>query len=134
MSIFQVLCAMLEFEIIEGSDLKMQIITTLQSTTAGKRMYAQLCERQIALRELVSMVISFYTFYNILHNKLHVLTEYHQVIIMPEQTDLIIFAEVYFLVSFPQYLFSLFIVCVKCIYHTISTRNDPLLHLNANVM
>ncbi len=45
---------MLEFEIIEGSDLKMQIITTLQSTTAGKRMYAQLCERQIALRELVS--------------------------------------------------------------------------------
>ncbi len=47
---------MLEFEIIEGSDLKMQIITTLQSTTAGKRMYAQLCERQIALRELVSIL------------------------------------------------------------------------------
>ena len=48
------LCALLEFEIIESSDLKMQIITTLQSTTVGKRMYAQLCERQIALRELVS--------------------------------------------------------------------------------
>ena len=50
----QVLCALLEFEIIESSDSKMQIITTLQSTTVGKRMYAQLCERQIALRELVS--------------------------------------------------------------------------------
>ena len=49
----QVLCALLEFEIIESSDVKMQIITTLQSTTVGKRMYAQLCERQIALRELV---------------------------------------------------------------------------------
>ena len=49
----QVLCAMLEFEIIESSDMKMQIITTLQSTPAGKRMYAQLCERQIQLRELV---------------------------------------------------------------------------------
>ena len=51
--LIQVLCAMLEFEIIESADLKMQIITTLQSTTAGKRMYADLCERQIQLRELV---------------------------------------------------------------------------------
>ena len=52
--IFQALCAILEFEIIESSDLKMQIITTLQSTTQGKHMYAQLCDRQIQLRELVS--------------------------------------------------------------------------------
>ncbi len=44
---------MLEYEIIESSDLKMQIITTLQSTSQGKRMYAELCERQIQLRELV---------------------------------------------------------------------------------
>ena len=45
---------MLEFEIIESGDMKMQIITTLQSSPLGKRMYAQLCERQIQLRELVS--------------------------------------------------------------------------------
>jgi hypothetical protein len=49
----QVLCAVLEFEIIESADLKMQMITTLQSTERGKRMYAALCERQIQLRELV---------------------------------------------------------------------------------
>ena len=52
----QVLCAMLEFEVIESSDLKMQVITTLQSTSMGKKMYADLCERQIALRELVSQL------------------------------------------------------------------------------
>ena len=44
---------MLEFDIIESSDTKMQIITTLQSTADGKQMYAELCEQQIALRELV---------------------------------------------------------------------------------
>ena len=49
----QVLCAVLEFDILESSDLKMQIITTLQSTSVGKKMYATLCERQIQLRELV---------------------------------------------------------------------------------
>lgn len=48
---------MLEFEIIDSSDLKMQIITTLQSTPAGKRMYADLCDRQIQLRELVHIVL-----------------------------------------------------------------------------
>ena len=50
----QVLSAMLEFEIVENSDMKMQMITTLQSTPVGKRKYAELCERQIQLRELVS--------------------------------------------------------------------------------
>ncbi len=48
---------MLEFEILESSDMKMQIITTLQSTSVGKAMYAQLCERQIALRELVCKLL-----------------------------------------------------------------------------
>ncbi|KAI0213063.1 C-Maf-inducing protein [Lamellibrachia satsuma] len=47
-----VLCAMLEYDILESSDLKLQIITTLQSTSVGKRMYADLCDRQIQLREL----------------------------------------------------------------------------------
>jgi hypothetical protein len=49
----EVLCGMLEYDIIESSDLKMQIITTLQSTSHGKKAYAQLCDHQIALRELV---------------------------------------------------------------------------------
>ncbi|XP_052230363.1 C-Maf-inducing protein-like isoform X1 [Dreissena polymorpha] len=48
----EVLCAMLECDVVENNDLKMQMVTTLQSTTSGKRMYAELCERQIALREL----------------------------------------------------------------------------------
>lgn len=45
---------MLELEVVDNEDLKLQMVTTLQSTCKGKRMYAQLCERQIALRELVS--------------------------------------------------------------------------------
>jgi hypothetical protein len=44
---------MLECDVVENNDLKMQMVTTLQSTMSGKRMYADLCERQIALRELV---------------------------------------------------------------------------------
>ncbi|XP_060566367.1 C-Maf-inducing protein-like [Ruditapes philippinarum] len=48
----EVLCAMLECDVVENNDLKMQMVTTLQSTMSGKRMYADLCERQIALREL----------------------------------------------------------------------------------
>ena len=51
----QVLCAMLEYDVTDSSDLKMQIITTLQSTSRGKGMYAALCEQQIALKELVSL-------------------------------------------------------------------------------
>ena len=50
----QVLCAMLEYDILDSSDMKLQIITTLQSTSVGKRMYADLCDRQVQLRELVS--------------------------------------------------------------------------------
>jgi hypothetical protein len=45
---------MLELEVVENEDLKLQMVTTLQSTCKGKRMYTELCERQIALRELVS--------------------------------------------------------------------------------
>ncbi|KAL3859122.1 hypothetical protein ACJMK2_009354 [Sinanodonta woodiana] len=48
----EVLCAMLELDIVDNNDLKMQMVTTLQSTSTGKKMYANLCERQIALREL----------------------------------------------------------------------------------
>ena len=59
----QVLCAMLEYDILESSDLKLQIITTLQSTTVGKRMYADLCDRQIQLRELVRGMTARYAPY-----------------------------------------------------------------------
>ncbi|CAG5134304.1 unnamed protein product [Candidula unifasciata] len=52
MAAMEVLCAMLELEAVEGHDMKMQMITTLQSTCEGKRMYAQLCERQIAIKEI----------------------------------------------------------------------------------
>lgn len=54
MMLLQALCAVLEYEICENNDVKMQIITTLQTTSHGKRMYVDLCERQIQLRELVS--------------------------------------------------------------------------------
>ena len=50
---------MLEMDVVENNDMKMQIVTTLQSTSTGKRLYAQLCDRQIALRELVSWVPEF---------------------------------------------------------------------------
>lgn len=48
----EALCHMLEFEVVEGEDLKLQMITALQSTQRGKRQYTALCDRQIALREL----------------------------------------------------------------------------------
>lgn len=52
---------MLEMEVIENQDLKMQMITTMQSTCEGKRMYADLCNRQIALRELVCPLLLWWT-------------------------------------------------------------------------
>ena len=48
---------MLELDVVENNDLKMQMVTTLQSTSPGKRMYTELCERQIALRELVGTLL-----------------------------------------------------------------------------
>jgi len=57
MVLLQALCAALEYEICDNNDVKMQIITTLQITSRGKRMYADLCERQIQLRELVSLSV-----------------------------------------------------------------------------
>lgn len=47
-----VLCLMLEWKLIDGSDQGLQVVTTLQSTTSGKRRYQALCERQLHLREL----------------------------------------------------------------------------------
>ncbi|KAK7082076.1 hypothetical protein SK128_001619 [Halocaridina rubra] len=43
---------MLEWNLIEGSDQSLQVVTTLQSTTSGKRRYQALCDRQLHLREL----------------------------------------------------------------------------------
>ncbi|CAF3989679.1 unnamed protein product [Rotaria magnacalcarata] len=46
------LCAMLDLDAVENRDNKLQLISTLQSTSIGLKMYAKVCERQIALREL----------------------------------------------------------------------------------
>lgn len=51
---FQILCLMLEYNIIENNDTQLQIISTLESTDVGKKMYEQLCDRQRELKELVS--------------------------------------------------------------------------------
>lgn len=50
----QILCLMLEYNIIENKDTQLQIISTLESTQVGLRMYEQLCDRQRELKELVS--------------------------------------------------------------------------------
>lgn len=50
----QILCLMLEYNIIDNKDTQLQIISTLESTQVGLRMYEQLCDRQRELKELVS--------------------------------------------------------------------------------
>ena len=45
---------MLEYNIIDNKDTQLQIISTLESTLVGLRMYEQLCDRQRELKELVS--------------------------------------------------------------------------------
>eukprot|EP00069_Balaena_mysticetus_P018198 bmy_11102T0 len=48
----EILCLMLEYNIIDNNDTQLQIISTLESTGVGKRMYEQLCDRQRELKEL----------------------------------------------------------------------------------
>ncbi|KAI1890051.1 hypothetical protein AGOR_G00169240 [Albula goreensis] len=48
----EILCLMLEYNIIENKDTQLQIISTLESTQVGRSMYEQLCDRQRELREL----------------------------------------------------------------------------------
>ncbi|MBN3315160.1 CMIP protein, partial [Atractosteus spatula] len=48
----EILCLMLEYNIIENNDTQLQIISTLESTEVGKKMYEQLCDRQRELKEL----------------------------------------------------------------------------------
>ncbi|XP_030060371.1 C-Maf-inducing protein isoform X1 [Microcaecilia unicolor] len=48
----EILCLMLEYNIIENNDTQLQIISTLESTDVGRRMYEQLCDRQRELKEL----------------------------------------------------------------------------------
>lgn len=50
----QALCAMLEMDVVDSRDLKLQLITTLQSTASGKKHYTLLCEKQMHLKQLVS--------------------------------------------------------------------------------
>ncbi|UJR36212.1 hypothetical protein I4U23_028944 [Adineta vaga] len=51
-SSLETLCAMLDLDAVENRDNKLQLISTLQSTPTGLKMYAKVCERLIALREL----------------------------------------------------------------------------------
>ncbi|PSN46032.1 hypothetical protein C0J52_15799 [Blattella germanica] len=48
----EALCLMLEWELIEQEDQKMQLVSTLQSTSSGREHYAALCQKQMHLREL----------------------------------------------------------------------------------
>ncbi|XP_055790326.1 C-Maf-inducing protein-like [Salvelinus fontinalis] len=48
----EILCLMLEYNIIENKDTQLQIISTLESTPVGLQMYEQLCDRQRELKEL----------------------------------------------------------------------------------
>lgn len=43
---------MLDLDGFENREQKLQIISTLQSTSTGLKMYAKVCQRQMALREL----------------------------------------------------------------------------------
>lgn len=52
-SVLQILCLMLEYNIIENKDTQLQIISTLESTQVGWSLYEQLCDRQRELWELV---------------------------------------------------------------------------------
>uniref|UniRef100_A0A665VA92 C-Maf-inducing protein n=1 Tax=Echeneis naucrates TaxID=173247 RepID=A0A665VA92_ECHNA len=48
----EILCLMLEYNIIDNKDTQLQIISTLESTQVGLRMYEQLCDRQRELKAL----------------------------------------------------------------------------------
>lgn len=43
----------------ERNSLPLQIATTLQSTESGRRLYFELCDRQLHLKELVNSSIKF---------------------------------------------------------------------------
>ncbi|XP_072573929.1 C-Maf-inducing protein-like [Paramormyrops kingsleyae] len=48
----EILCLMLEYDIIENGDTRRQVVSTVQSTQPGLHTYSKLCERQRELREL----------------------------------------------------------------------------------
>lgn len=48
------LCLMLEWNLLPVEEQQLQVVTTLQSTDRGKEKYNELCKRQDHLRELVS--------------------------------------------------------------------------------
>uniref|UniRef100_A0A8C4YYY9 C-Maf inducing protein n=1 Tax=Gadus morhua TaxID=8049 RepID=A0A8C4YYY9_GADMO len=54
----EILCLMLEYNIMENKDTQLQIISTLESTQTGLRMYEQLCDRQRELKELPTWLLT----------------------------------------------------------------------------
>jgi len=49
------LCLLLEWQLIQSDDQRVQIATTLESTPTGRASYVALCSRQLHLKELVSL-------------------------------------------------------------------------------
>lgn len=52
----EALCLLLEWQIVQSDDQRVQIATTLQSTPTGRANYLALCGRQLHLQELVSLI------------------------------------------------------------------------------
>lgn len=48
---------MLEYGVVTNSDMKQKLVTVLQTTRTGKQKYWELCERQMALQEMVIVII-----------------------------------------------------------------------------
>ena len=49
----EALCLLLEWQLVQSDDQRVQIATTLQSTPTGSANYLALCNRQLHLKELV---------------------------------------------------------------------------------
>ena len=51
---------MLELDILPDEEACMQVTQTLKSTSEGLETYMQLCEKQTALKQLVSLSTNFF--------------------------------------------------------------------------
>lgn len=50
------LCLALEWNLLPEADQRLTVVTTLQSTQSGSLFYSALCQRQLHLQELVSIM------------------------------------------------------------------------------
>lgn len=56
----EALCLVLEWQLVQSDDQRVQIATTLQSTPTGSANYLALCNRQLHLKELVCDFTPFF--------------------------------------------------------------------------